>query len=580
MDQGDTFSIPGGIIEVTNIDLGASPAIAQVEVRQEIPSGKLDVFFLVDNSGSFGDDIGDFRDQLPGIIADIKSQADDAHFGLGTFRDYPIPGYGEETDYPYQRHVAIPSDGAATDGSQEVIDAVDLLEPSGGADAPESQLTALYQAATGEGAPNDANCVNDCSIPAGQGANFRDDAAKIILLWTDSGYNTPGGEPAYPGPGLVATINALQTVYSRRRHERGLMPTPLSIRVAGVARDPDNTDAIALLQNLAVETGAVATQDIDCDDNGSPDILVGQGLVCPNGSAGNIASAFIAVLEGTLQALSPIALCEGVEVSADDGECFATGVSIDNGSSDPSGLEITLTQKPENPYAVGERAVTLKVANEDGLEGYCGALVTVVDDQDPVLIGFPNDVVEECDVVSPPAPVTATDNCAVIQDPNEAVGLRYPLLSFSEVRIDGSCPQEYTLLRTWTAVDESGNSVEQTQTVQVQDTMAPEISCNLAFVTPSGANPNNPIVVNPTAADNCGETTVEISSARCWRINGSGREISLPCNIELDGGTASILTTGGVGTFIGLTTEAVDECGNPSETECIIQVVRRNDLFV
>ena len=226
MDQGDTFSIPGGVIEVTSIDLAANPAVAQISVTREVPSGKLDVFFLVDNSGSFEDDIGDLRDQLPGIINDIKSQAADAHFGLATFVDYPIPGYGFEDDYPYQLHVPIPGDGDASDGSQAVIDIVENLLPFGGDDAPESQLTALYQAATGEGAPNYDECVNDCSIPAGQGANFRNDAAKIILLGPRNNSDEEDEENE-PSPN-VSGLNTSAVNTSAIRSTAGLPPSVIA----------------------------------------------------------------------------------------------------------------------------------------------------------------------------------------------------------------------------------------------------------------------------------------------------------------------------------------------------------------
>ena len=49
-----------------------------------------------------------------------------------------------------------------------------------------------------------------------------------------------------------------------------------------------------------------------------------------------------------------------------------------------------------------------------------------------------------------------------------------------EDSIADDCPQEYTLLRTFTATDDAGNATALTQTITVVDTTAPEL-----FVPPS-----------------------------------------------------------------------------------------------
>jgi len=60
----------------------------------------------------------------------------------------------------------------------------------------------------------------------------------------------------------------------------------------------------------------------------------------------------------------------------------------------------------------------------------------------------------------------AVDNC----DPA-------PVVTYSDVETPGSCPQEKTITRTWTATDACGNSSSCAQTITVQDTTAPVISC-------------------------------------------------------------------------------------------------------
>jgi large repetitive protein len=122
---------------------------------------------------------------------------------------------------------------------------------------------------------------------------------------------------------------------------------------------------------------------------------------------------------------------------------------------------------------------------------------------------MPADITVECDgVPAAPAVVTASDNC----DSNV-------LVEFTEVRTDGSCPDTYTLIRTWTATDNCGNSITHIQTITVEDTTAPiwdqvmpvdiTVECNVV--------PDPPAVV--TATDNC-DTDVTITFTEV-RIDGA-----------------------------------------------------------
>ncbi|HYO53461.1 hypothetical protein [Archangium sp.] len=80
---------------------------------------------------------------------------------------------------------------------------------------------------------------------------------------------------------------------------------------------------------------------------------------------------------------APVAICKAVDVCTEPGVCFANA-SIDNGSFDPDGHTITLTQLPPGPYSLGSRNVTLVVS--DGLESdTCTAPVTVRDCEPPVI---------------------------------------------------------------------------------------------------------------------------------------------------------------------------------------------------
>lgn len=124
-----------------------------------------------------------------------------------------------------------------------------------------------------------------------------------------------------------------------------------------------------------------------------------------------------------------------------------------------------------------------------------GRTVVVIDTTAPVIV-CPADLTIECtDDTSPDSNgvAIATDNCDSI-----------PVVDFSDVTIAGECPQEYTISRTWTATDECENTSTCVQTIVVDDSTPPVITCPAA-VTVECANLLPPPSINSVSAtDNCG----------------------------------------------------------------------------
>ncbi|MBL7816022.1 MAG: gliding motility-associated C-terminal domain-containing protein [Saprospiraceae bacterium] len=124
-------------------------------------------------------------------------------------------------------------------------------------------------------------------------------------------------------------------------------------------------------------------------------------------------------------------------------------------------------------------------------------LITVRDITKPVLVGVPANVTVECTNVPTAPTVGATDNC----DANVSVAM-------VELRTNGSCPDSYTLTRTWTATDNCGNTATASQVVTVRDTTKPVFANVPANVTLSC--PATMPTALPTASDNC-DTNVRIT---------------------------------------------------------------------
>lgn len=557
-------------IEVTEIDTSSNPAIARVRVGRRINTAPLDVFFLVDTTGSFSDDLPEFKSDALSIMDGILAANSDTRFGLGDFRDYPMSPYGGSADYAYQRVLDFPSD--PTDNNKVATNtAIQALTIGWGNDAPESQLVALYQMATGSGQTGVPGCPS-CDIAAGQDASFRSGAIKLASLWTDAGFHDSGTETSYPGPTYAQTIAALNAL----RRRRALQFEGTGVRVVGVAR---GSDAAALrdLTEVAEDTGAVATEDYDCNGDGTIDIFEGEAIVCPGGTGDAITAAFESVVKATVDAEKPVARCidTPLTMSIDRGACSKmASISIDDNSYDPSGGSVIISQDPPTSsyeYQLGTTTVTLTVSNEAGtLISECQHQVTVIDDEDPKLFNVPDDATVECDNVPDAASVTATDNCDAIP---RTIPHDEPEVIFTETRTNGNgeCPSHYSLERLWETTDASGNHISETQIITVTDTTPPVITCNTHDIVP----PDPPVTFKPSATDNCVDVDVEVVGFDCYEIKKNGKVVdkTSSCKVELDGDEAIISHSGGVGTQIDLFVEATDECGNVSRKTCSLDVL-------
>ena len=190
---------------------------------------------------------------------------------------------------------------------------------------------------------------------------------------------------------------------------------------------------------------------------------------------------------------------------------------------------------------------------------------TYIDAAAPV-ITCPVDVVIECDEDSSPAntgSATAFDNCD-----------DQPSITFSDVTIQSeSCPQEYTIQRTWIAEDNCGNSSSCLQTINVVDTTPP------TFVNAPGSLDvtiilTDPFGACPTDIAFCVASGLYDNPATLWAEDGAFNIIgtTYPGPTAVDN-CGELLAIGGFWTTSGNECENVmtwhifytDECGNTSE---------------
>jgi hypothetical protein len=196
---------------------------------------------------------------------------------------------------------------------------------------------------------------------------------------------------------------------------------------------------------------------------------------------------------------APLAKCKDVTTCATAGHCDAPA-SIDNGSTDPDGDTLTITQTPLGAYPLGGQVVQLTVTDSKGASASCTGTVTVRDCENPD-VSCPSPVSAECTggkqaFLTPPA-ATATDTCSSTTT-STPLAQAFPL---------GTTSVGYT------ATDSAGNTATCSTTVTVHDTKAPAIQCPGAQSVECTGNGSAPATVGTAqAADLCTDVSITVNA--------------------------------------------------------------------
>ncbi|MBL9117599.1 MAG: C39 family peptidase [Verrucomicrobiaceae bacterium] len=107
-------------------------------------AGSLDLVFLIDSTGSMGDDIANVKSNVNTLIDSISTKFKDYRIAVVDYKDYPQYPYGDPSDYTYRVVTSFSplNSSAAKSG-------INSLSAGGGADIPESVFSALDVVVTG-----------------------------------------------------------------------------------------------------------------------------------------------------------------------------------------------------------------------------------------------------------------------------------------------------------------------------------------------------------------------------------------------------------------------------------------------
>lgn len=244
--------VPGNLSPAgLDLELGAEGSTV-VDYRLDLPElpTPVDVWFLIDTSGSMRGAIEGLRAGFETIIKQLEAAGFDAWFGLATFP-------AQEVFYDRQADIAPPN--------AELHAALERLTTDGA--NTEIHATALYQSVTGEG-------QESAGIRPGRGATFRPQALKIIVHATDEAYGTLRGGPTIEDAGEA--MAAAQVRHVGLDLAAGA-PDPFAGADAGglrsTKRDHDNMGRVT---NTLAPAGGV-----DCNGDGINELQEGDPITCP-----------------------------------------------------------------------------------------------------------------------------------------------------------------------------------------------------------------------------------------------------------------------------------------------------------
>ncbi len=214
------------------------------------------------------------------------------------------------------------------------------------------------------------------------------------------------------------------------------------------------------------------------------------------------------------------------------GSCEALVEGLDTPVASDNCSEVTLTNNAPPNLPKGNNTITWTATDAEGLTSTALQVVTVIDNEPPSL-QVPadlsiNSVASACGAPLPSlGTATATDNCDVPVVTNNAPSA-FPV---------------GTNFVTWTATDESGNSITAQQAITVVDNRLPTITApeHLQLAALTGVcEVDNVELGLPITADNCGVASVSNNAPLSFPIGTT----SVIWTVEdLSGNTASAIQT-------------------------------------
>ncbi len=253
----------------------------------------------------------------------------------------------------------------------------------------------------------------------------------------------------------------------------------------------------------------------------------------------------------------PIAKCSNTVLYLDEnGQAVLQPGDIDSGSSG-NGIELTVSKSEFNCGDIGENNITLTVTDTAGNSAMCVAAVSVTDTISPLVNSKDLKIYLNA---SGTVEIVASD---IDDASSDACGIESMVLDIASFTCENIGKNTVEL----TVTDNNGNVSSSRSTVEVVDSLAPEIACVSAVSRYINPNENAYRIKDAEwdaeATDNCQPATL------MYTINGNGIESGKSlAGIELEAGTYEI-------SWI-----AHDGSGNRSTCNSVIAIMKRPTALI
>lgn len=265
--HGDSFS---GLLNANQSVVNALKTVktpVNRVLRTEVDDG-LDLCFVVDTTGSMGDDIQNAKENMARILEHLANKTHNYRVALIDYRDYPSRSY-DSRDYPY--HIQL----QFSENNDAIINAINHLDLGDGGDNAETVYSALMAATR---------------------MDWREDAKKVIIILGDA-------PPLDPEP---------ETGYTYEKVIFALLKADI-----GIDLEHSDDEVIAHLENSFINVYSIGTDASDEASNFFRKISAGTG-----GTYSDVRDAS-QVGDVIISSIEQIEVAETVTVNADFGDALA-----------------------------------------------------------------------------------------------------------------------------------------------------------------------------------------------------------------------------------------------------------------
>jgi gliding motility-associated-like protein len=220
---------------------------------------------------------------------------------------------------------------------------------------------------------------------------------------------------------------------------------------------------------------------------------------------------------------------------------FAQAIATDNCGSD---FTLTSNDVTTPGACAGSYSVTRTWTAIDacGNASTASQTINIEDKIAPVIAVLPPESTISCPAMPVFAQATAIDNC------NSAF-----TLTSNDITTPGTCTGAYSVTRIWTATDACGNTSTASQTINIEDKTAPDITSQATNITVECDGSGNQNAITAWLANNGGATATDTCSDVTW--SNDFNALSNDCSTAV-----TVIFT------------ATDQCGNKATTSATFSV--------